>query len=85
MTATQSIPVREATYIAPGADVEYYFEIRDADGNILRTETAVVEYLDQRFDWKRVGIGPLQLLYHDIGDSRIEKAAKPNPGGPAPG
>ena len=75
VTATQSIPVREATYIAPGADVEYYFEIRDADGNILRTETAVVEYLDQRFDWKRVGIGPLQLLYHDIGDSRIEKAA----------
>ena len=34
-----------------------------------------MEYLDQRFDWKRVGIGPLQLLYHDIGDSRIEKAA----------
>ena len=73
--ATQSIPVREATYIAPGADVEYYYEIRDSDGNILRTETSVVEYLDQRFDWRRVNIGPLELVYHDITDSQIEMTA----------
>ena len=75
VVATRSIPVRESTYIAPGADVEYYFEIRDVQGNVLRTDSTVVEYLDQRFDWKRVGIGPLQLVYHDIRDNRIEDVA----------
>ena len=75
VVATSSVPVRESTYIAPGADVEYYFEIRDSEGNVVRTKRAIVEYLDQRFDWKRVQIGPLLLLYHDISDSRIENSA----------
>ena len=74
--ATRSIPVRESTYIAPGADVEYYYEIRDTEGNIHRTELATVEYLDQRFNWRRIKIGPLELVYHDIGDSKVEKTGK---------
>ena len=76
VVATQSVPVRESTYIAPGADVEYYFEIRDFDGNMVRTDRAVVEYLDHRFDWKRINIGPLELVYHDLSDSRVEEAAQ---------
>ena len=76
VVATQSIPVRESTYIAPGADVEYFYEIKDVEGNIFRTEHATVEYLDQRFNWRRVNIGPLELLYHDIDDSRVEDAAR---------
>ena len=75
VVATQSIPVRETTYIAPGADVEYFFEIRDINGNVLRTESAVVEYLDQRFDWERINIGPLELIYHDLDRSLVEEAA----------
>ena len=76
VVATQSIPVREATYIAPGADVEYYYEILDVLGNVFKTDRAVVEYLDHRFEWRRTDIGPLELLYHDIGDSRVEEAAR---------
>ena len=76
IVAQQSIPVQEATYIAPGADVEYYYEVRDVLGNVLRTDRTVVEYLDPRFEWRRVDIGPLQLLYHDIDDSRIEEASR---------
>ncbi len=75
VVATRSIPVRESTYIAPGADVEYFFEIRDVDGNVFRTERGQVEYLDQRFDWKRVQVGPLELVYHDIRQSRVEDVA----------
>ena len=73
--ATQSIPVQEATYIAPGADVEYYFEIRDTEGNVVKTGRFVVEYLDQRFNWQRIDIGPLELVYHDLDDSQVEKEA----------
>ena len=76
VVAVRSIPVRESTYIAPGADVEYYYEIRDVGGNLVRTEPTVVEYLDQRFPWRRVNIGPLELLYHDISDSEIEKTSQ---------
>ncbi len=75
VVATQSIPVRESTYIAPGANVEYFYEILDVEGNVFRTQSAFVEYLDQRFDWERVNIGPLELIYHDIDRSRVEQAA----------
>ena len=74
IVATQSIPVRESTYMAPGADVEYFYEVRDVQGNVIRTDLATVEYLDQRFDWRRVNIGPLELVFHDIDDSRIGNA-----------
>ena len=76
VVATQSIPVRESTYIAPGADVEYFFEIRDVEGNVFSTGMGQVEYLDQRFDWKRVQVGPLELVYHDIRQSKVEDAAR---------
>ena len=74
--ATCSIPVQESTYIAPGADVEYYYQIRDVAGNVLETDRAMVEYLDQRFNWQRVNVGPLELVYHDIGESRIHDTAQ---------
>ena len=76
VVATRSIPVRESTYIAPGAVVEYFYEIRDVDGNVFKTDRATVEYLDRRFDWRRVNIGPLELVYHDIDDSRIEDVSR---------
>lgn len=75
ITATRSIPVSEAAYLAPGVDLEYYFKIRDAHGAVLNTEHSTVEYLDNRFDWRRVNIGPLELVYHDIRDDRVADAA----------
>ena len=76
IVATQSVPVQESTYIAPGADVEYFFEVRNIEGKVVKTHPAVVEYLDDRFDWQRVQIGPLELVYHDIRDSRVEDYAR---------
>ena len=76
ITATRSIPVSEAAYLAPGVDVEYYFQIRDAHGAVLKTGRSTVEYLDNRFDWRRVNIGPLELVYHDIRDNQVTGAAR---------
>ena len=76
IVATQEVPANAAVYLPPGSEVEYYYEIRDSAGNMLTTEPAVVEYLDDRFDWERVQIGPLQLLYHDIPDSRVARTAE---------
>ena len=69
------VPGRPDVYLAPGVEVEYYFLIRDAMGNAVQTERGAVEYLDPRFDWRRVQIGPLELVYHDIDDARIANAA----------
>lgn len=76
VVATRSIPVSESAYLAPGVDVEYYFQIRDALGNVFKTERATVEYLDDRYEWRRVNIGPLELVYHDIDDRRMAAAAR---------
>ena len=76
VTATRSIPVSEAAYLAPGVDVEYYYRIRDAHGAVLKTERSTVEYLDDRFDWRRVNIGPLELVYHDIRTDLVAAAAR---------
>ena len=76
ISATRSIPVSEAAYLAPGVDIEYFYQIRDAHGAVLKTERSTVEYLDDRFDWQRVNIGPLELLYHDIRDDRVAGAAR---------
>ena len=74
--ATQSIPVSESGYLAPGVDVEYYYQIKDAHGSVLKTERSQIEYLDDRYDWRRVDIGPLELIYHDVSNSRIADTAR---------
>ena len=75
VVATKSIPDGETAYLAPGVDVEYYFLIRDAHGSTLKTERNRVEYLDWRYDWKRINVGPLELVYHDISASRVSDTA----------
>ena len=69
------VPGRPDVYLAPGVEVEYYFLIRDARGHAVQTERGVVEYLDPRFDWRRVQIGPLELVYHDLDEAQIANAA----------
>ncbi len=76
VVATQSIPDGETAYLAPGVDVEYYFLIKDAHGSVLKTDRTIIEYLDDRYDWERVTIGPLELIYHDIGDGRVADTAR---------
>ena len=76
ITAAQSIPGRQSVYLAPGVNIEYYFLIRDNQGNAVQTQPAAIEYLDQRFDWRRIQIGPLELIYHDLNDNQIASAAQ---------
>ena len=76
VVATQSVPDSESGYLAPGVDVEYYFQIKDAHGSVLKTERNRVEYLDEKYDWQRINIGPLELIYHDIGESHVADTAR---------
>lgn len=76
ITASLNLTVEVSTYLPPGTEVEYYYEIRDSQGNVMRTDPAVVVYSDNRFDWEEIKIGPLTLLYYDQPDSRVRAVAQ---------
>jgi hypothetical protein len=70
-------PTEEVSrYLPPGTEVEYYYEITDSQGNILRTKPTVVEYEDTRFDWEEIQVGPLTLRYYDQSNSRVQAVAR---------
>ena len=76
ITASLNLTGEVSSYLPPGTEVEYYYEITDSQGNILRTYATVVEYTDTRFDWDEVKIGPLTLQYYDQPASRVRSVAK---------
>ena len=71
ITATQALPAGGSTYLPPGAEIEYYYEIRDSQGNLLRTDPVVIEYLDNSIEWERTVVGPLTLLHYDQPNARV--------------
>lgn len=61
-----------ARYIPPGAIIAYSFEIEDADGNRLETETREFVYEDVRFEWDEVSNGIVTVAYHGPVEARAE-------------
>ena len=59
-------------YIPPGTIIYYYFEIRDAAGNELVTDTEEFIYEDARFTWEEVADGPVAVAYHGPVKTRAE-------------
>ena len=71
VTARLDLSIAGFSYLSPGAELEYYYVIRDAQGNVHQTATQVFEYVDNRFQWEKTQVGPLLLLYHDLSQSRV--------------
>ena len=53
-----------ATYSPPGTVVEYHFEITDVNGEVAETEPQELIYMDARYEWDTVTIGPVTTFYH---------------------
>ncbi len=71
VTARMEIGTKGESYLPPGARLEYYYEIRNESGNLLTTELSELEFVDNRFEWQSVRIGPLELNYHDLPASQV--------------
>ena len=71
VTADFSLKTDASHYLPSGVDVEYYYEIADSDGNTVKTPPATLEYKDPRLRWRRVEIGELTVLYHDLPASSV--------------
>ena len=65
-----------SAYLPPGTELEYYYLIRDAQGNIHQTDSKLIEYSDNRFQWERAQIGQLVLLHHGLSQSRVDLVSR---------
>ncbi|MBN1966980.1 MAG: hypothetical protein JW910_20170 [Anaerolineae bacterium] len=83
---TQVVRVRPASSISvqvplnaqflslpPFAEIAYRWQIRDADGNELTTETQVVEYADTRQNWQELDNEHIRLLWYGLDEAFAEE------------
>ena len=70
-----NLNISGVSYLPPGTEVEYYYSITDADGNTLETEIEIFLYVDGRFRWQTIDVGPLTLYWHDLPRERVRDTA----------
>ena len=65
-------------YLPPGAELEYWWKITDADGNELKTEKERLLYLDNRHDWQELQNDRVTLFWYngdeDFGQALFDRA-----------
>ena len=75
VSADFTIKTSGTHYLPSGVDIEYYYVIRDADGNTFETDRYHLEYLDPRFEWRELRLDNIRVLYHDRPDDRVLRIA----------
>ncbi|HLC29866.1 MAG TPA: hypothetical protein VJM51_03695, partial [Dehalococcoidia bacterium] len=62
--AEYALPTGGSRYVVPGSEVEYYYEIEDAGGAVLKTQPVRIVYEDTRFAWEKLeGLGVTVYYY----------------------
>ncbi len=51
-------------FIPPGAEIEFFFDVVDADGNRTATAPQTFTLLDPRFEWSRIEGDQASILYY---------------------
>ncbi len=74
MVLNYSLDVRRF-FLAPGSQLDYYWEILLPDGSVVTSPIASVEYTDQRFQWQRVLQGKVTVLWYSGSDGFSQKVA----------
>ena len=62
------------SYLAPGAEIDYFWEVEDGAGNKLTTEPATFVYEDIRFSWESVSEGNVSVYWYDGSRSSAESS-----------
>lgn len=65
VTATWTWNMLETGGLPPGAEVEYWWLIEDADGQRTETSPASVEFNDLRYDWNSLASGGITLFWYE--------------------
>ena len=56
--------MRRTGGLPPGTGIEYWWTIKDAGGNSVRTETQIVQFEDNRFSWKSLVEGKVTVYWY---------------------
>lgn len=62
-----------SNYFPPGAELEYWWKLTDAQGNEIKTETKTLTYIDDRFEWQTLESERLTLYWYQ-GDEAFGQA-----------
>jgi len=62
------------SYLAPGAQIDYFWEIEDGAGNKLTTDPATFVYEDIRFSWEIVSEGNVSVYWYAGSRSSAESS-----------
>ena len=76
VSTSYSLALRGMSYLPPGTEVEYYYSIRDSQGNVLNTDPTSFTYVDGRFQWRSEQAGPLTLYWHNRDPQQVRRIAR---------
>ena len=62
------------SYLAPGAQIDYFWEVEEGAGNKLTTEPATFVYEDIRFSWESVSEGNVSVYWYAGSRSSAESS-----------
>jgi hypothetical protein len=62
------------SYLAPGAQIDYFWEVEDDAGNKLTTDTATFVYDDIRFSWESASEGNVSVYWYAGSRSSAESS-----------
>jgi hypothetical protein len=62
------------SYLAPGTQIDYFWEVEDSAGNKLTTEPATFVYEDIRFSWESASEGNVSVYWYDGSRSSAESS-----------
>jgi hypothetical protein len=68
---TASVGNTPASYLVPGANLTYFWELRDSAGGTLRTPDTTAQYMDDRFQWQSTTQGKITAYYHSGSEQGI--------------
>ena len=72
INCTADVGVSQASYMVPGAEIVYSWEVEDAAGASLRTEEARFMYEDDRFTWESITEANLTVYFY-FGDQDSQR------------
>ena len=71
-----NLDVSGSSYLPPGTEVEYYYSIRNSQGEIVETSREKFLYVDGRFRWQVTQAGSLSIYWHDLSGTRVKNVAR---------
>ena len=72
LSARFIIQTGSGAFIPQGVDIEYYYVFTDSEGRETESDRFRFEFLDRRYDWRRIEFEDFTLLWHD----RSERAVR---------